>query len=166
MRRDARPPLALRYDARMRMGFYLCPHCGEEVCTSPDPGGGTEQEYLEDCERLRGGQPREQRGAGEVAPRRSTEVARKDLARARNGCPERQRSNAFVGNDHLGNDRSQAQSEKPDAIATHPFLRAQPVERGSRVCHHGAQGHLAELTRRVAAAPKIEAEAADPLRRE
>ena len=31
------------------MSFYLCPHCGEEVDTDPDPGGGTEQEYIEDC---------------------------------------------------------------------------------------------------------------------
>ena len=31
------------------MSFYLCPHCGEEVDTDPDPGGGTAQEYIEDC---------------------------------------------------------------------------------------------------------------------
>ena len=31
------------------MSFYLCPHCGEEVDTDPDPGGGLEQEYIEDC---------------------------------------------------------------------------------------------------------------------
>ena len=31
------------------MAFYTCPHCGEEVDTDPDPGGGEEQEYIEDC---------------------------------------------------------------------------------------------------------------------
>ena len=31
------------------MAFYTCPHCGEEVDTDPDPGGGNEQEYIEDC---------------------------------------------------------------------------------------------------------------------
>ena len=30
-------------------GIYFCPHCGEEVDTSPDPGGGLEQVYVEDC---------------------------------------------------------------------------------------------------------------------
>jgi hypothetical protein len=30
-------------------GLYVCPHCGEEVDTSPDPGGGSEQQYVEDC---------------------------------------------------------------------------------------------------------------------
>jgi hypothetical protein len=29
--------------------FYACPHCGEEVDTDPDPGGGPHQEYIEDC---------------------------------------------------------------------------------------------------------------------
>ena len=29
--------------------LYQCPHCGEEVDTSPDPGGGPEQDYVEDC---------------------------------------------------------------------------------------------------------------------
>src|SRR6185369_6969570 len=29
--------------------FYLCPHCGESVDTSPDLGGGQEQDYVEDC---------------------------------------------------------------------------------------------------------------------
>jgi hypothetical protein len=33
----------------MEPGLYLCPHCGEEVDTSPDPGAGTEQSYVEDC---------------------------------------------------------------------------------------------------------------------
>ena len=28
---------------------YTCPHCGEEVDTDPDPGGGVEQDYIEDC---------------------------------------------------------------------------------------------------------------------
>jgi Cysteine-rich CPXCG len=28
---------------------YTCPHCGETVDTWPDPGGGEEQTYLEDC---------------------------------------------------------------------------------------------------------------------
>ena len=28
---------------------YPCPHCGEEVDTYPDPGGGPHQEYIEDC---------------------------------------------------------------------------------------------------------------------
>ncbi len=27
-----------------------CPYCGEEVEITIDPGGGTEQEYVEDCE--------------------------------------------------------------------------------------------------------------------
>jgi hypothetical protein len=26
-----------------------CPHCGEEATISIDPGGGTEQDYVEDC---------------------------------------------------------------------------------------------------------------------
>jgi hypothetical protein len=30
-------------------GLYICPHCGEEVDTSPDPGGGLVQQYVEDC---------------------------------------------------------------------------------------------------------------------
>jgi hypothetical protein len=29
--------------------YYTCPHCGEEVDTDPDPGGGLSQEYIEDC---------------------------------------------------------------------------------------------------------------------
>ena len=33
----------------METGVYLCPHCNEEVDTWPDPGGGTEQQYVEDC---------------------------------------------------------------------------------------------------------------------
>jgi hypothetical protein len=28
---------------------YLCPHCGETVDSAPDPGGGANQEYIEDC---------------------------------------------------------------------------------------------------------------------
>jgi hypothetical protein len=28
----------------------LCPYCGEEVEVLVDPGGGTHQEYVEDCE--------------------------------------------------------------------------------------------------------------------
>jgi hypothetical protein len=28
---------------------YHCPHCGEVVDTWPDPGGGEEQDYVEDC---------------------------------------------------------------------------------------------------------------------
>ena len=31
------------------MALYTCPHCGEEVDTDPDRGGGIEQEYIEDC---------------------------------------------------------------------------------------------------------------------
>jgi hypothetical protein len=31
------------------MSWYNCPHCGEEVDTAPDPGGGGEVEYVEDC---------------------------------------------------------------------------------------------------------------------
>jgi hypothetical protein len=27
-----------------------CPHCGEEVELAVDPGGGSVQEYIEDCE--------------------------------------------------------------------------------------------------------------------
>jgi hypothetical protein len=30
-------------------GAYVCPHCGEQVDTSPDPGGGFAQDYVEDC---------------------------------------------------------------------------------------------------------------------
>jgi Cysteine-rich CPXCG len=30
-------------------GTYSCPHCGEEVDSWPDPGGGEEQSYVEDC---------------------------------------------------------------------------------------------------------------------
>jgi hypothetical protein len=33
----------------MVAGRYICPHCGEEVDTSPDPGGGAAQRYVEDC---------------------------------------------------------------------------------------------------------------------
>jgi len=33
----------------MTPGWYACPHCGEEVDTSPDPGDGDEQQYVEDC---------------------------------------------------------------------------------------------------------------------
>jgi Cysteine-rich CPXCG len=29
--------------------LYQCPHCGEQVDTAPDQGGGEEQEYVEDC---------------------------------------------------------------------------------------------------------------------
>ena len=32
------------------MALYTCPHCGEEVDTDPDPGGGHDQEYIEDCQ--------------------------------------------------------------------------------------------------------------------
>jgi len=28
----------------------MCPHCGEEVVIGLDPGGGPEQQYVEDCE--------------------------------------------------------------------------------------------------------------------
>jgi len=28
----------------------VCPYCGEEVTIGVDPGGGVEQEYVEDCE--------------------------------------------------------------------------------------------------------------------
>ena len=28
----------------------VCPHCGETVEIALDPGGGAEQEYVEDCE--------------------------------------------------------------------------------------------------------------------
>lgn len=28
---------------------FLCPHCGETIDTDPDPGGGEEQTYIEDC---------------------------------------------------------------------------------------------------------------------
>ncbi|HEY7029266.1 MAG TPA: CPXCG motif-containing cysteine-rich protein [Gemmatimonadales bacterium] len=28
----------------------VCPHCGEEVVIGLDPGGGPEQQYVEDCE--------------------------------------------------------------------------------------------------------------------
>lgn len=28
----------------------VCPYCGEEVELSLDPGGGEEQQYVEDCE--------------------------------------------------------------------------------------------------------------------
>jgi hypothetical protein len=31
------------------MSLYVCPHCGEEVDTEPDRGGGEELEYVEDC---------------------------------------------------------------------------------------------------------------------
>lgn len=26
-----------------------CPHCGEPLETFPDPGGGADQQYVEDC---------------------------------------------------------------------------------------------------------------------
>lgn len=28
----------------------ICPHCGAPVTMTLDPGGGPEQEYVEDCE--------------------------------------------------------------------------------------------------------------------
>jgi hypothetical protein len=31
------------------MSWYQCPHCAEQVDTAPDPGGGEQQEYVEDC---------------------------------------------------------------------------------------------------------------------
>jgi hypothetical protein len=31
------------------MPAVTCPHCGEPIDTFPDPGGGEEQEYIEDC---------------------------------------------------------------------------------------------------------------------
>lgn len=31
------------------MAFYSCPHCGENVDTEPDLGGGRSQQYIEDC---------------------------------------------------------------------------------------------------------------------
>jgi hypothetical protein len=31
------------------VSWYVCPHCGEEVDTAPDPGGGEQMEYVEDC---------------------------------------------------------------------------------------------------------------------
>jgi hypothetical protein len=27
-----------------------CPHCGEAIVIGLDPGGGTDQEYVEDCQ--------------------------------------------------------------------------------------------------------------------
>ena len=27
----------------------VCPHCGEPLETYPDPGGGSAQDYVEDC---------------------------------------------------------------------------------------------------------------------
>ncbi len=29
--------------------WYQCPHCGEQVDSAPDLGGGEAQEYVEDC---------------------------------------------------------------------------------------------------------------------
>jgi len=26
-----------------------CPHCGEPIESTPDPGGGEQQSYIEDC---------------------------------------------------------------------------------------------------------------------
>ena len=31
------------------MATTSCPHCGEPIDTYPDPGGGSPQEYIEDC---------------------------------------------------------------------------------------------------------------------
>jgi hypothetical protein len=31
------------------MAVVHCPHCGERIDTFPDPGGGDDQEYIEDC---------------------------------------------------------------------------------------------------------------------
>lgn len=30
--------------------WVVCPHCGEQVELAVDPGGGSVQEYIEDCE--------------------------------------------------------------------------------------------------------------------
>jgi hypothetical protein len=34
---------------RAKDAHYLCPSCCQEVDTSPDPGAGGAQEYVEDC---------------------------------------------------------------------------------------------------------------------
>ena len=34
---------------RITLPALTCPHCGEIIDTFPDPGGGSEQEYIEDC---------------------------------------------------------------------------------------------------------------------
>jgi hypothetical protein len=31
------------------MTELTCPHCGEPLETYPDPGGGAQQDYVEDC---------------------------------------------------------------------------------------------------------------------
>lgn len=31
------------------MSDLSCPHCGEPLETYPDPGGGEQQTYIEDC---------------------------------------------------------------------------------------------------------------------
>lgn len=33
----------------LSMATTRCPHCGERIETFPDPGGGEEQDYIEDC---------------------------------------------------------------------------------------------------------------------
>jgi len=37
-------------DAADTSALIRCPYCAEEVEITLDPGGGTEQEYVEDCE--------------------------------------------------------------------------------------------------------------------
>jgi hypothetical protein len=36
-------------DGKPRVPVVLCPHCGEAIDTWPDPGGGEQQQYVEDC---------------------------------------------------------------------------------------------------------------------
>lgn len=47
---DDDDPEDLHGHAADTSALIRCPYCGEEVEITLDPGGGTDQEYVEDCE--------------------------------------------------------------------------------------------------------------------
>jgi hypothetical protein len=44
------PDEFLEEDSADQDAVVTCPHCGEQVGIGLDPGGGPEQQYVEDCE--------------------------------------------------------------------------------------------------------------------
>lgn len=47
---DLDPEFPLGDGTADTMADVVCPYCGEAVAISVDPGGGSVQEYVEDCE--------------------------------------------------------------------------------------------------------------------